>query len=699
MGITSMSMDELRKKINSPDEEVRREAVEALINMPFSKELLLLIKRAMADMSWRVRKSAVDITATFKDDSAISSIVQLMTELLHSEDNAGLRNSAVEGLIRLGSKAVPYLIKNITDSDHDVRKFIVDILGDIYSDKNIDTVTKDNIVNALIGAAKDTDENVRLSAVEGLGKVGSSKAVDMLVEILKTGDVALKFTALEALGGIGRSISMKEVYNACKDKLLKRAAYDLIGKVGGAEALKYLIEGLKDNSTSTRDAAIVALKRLAASILLQRQQLEPYLAQFSSSNIEKIALSFKSNDINVKKGVIFALKLSGRKEAVLPLIEALAFDDTAYDAQEALIELGAVSVDTIITTYKNQEDRVKAILCFVLGAIGNKLVPESSNRGKAENLLISALKYDYGHVRANATIALARINPERALSEVIKLLHDEFDDVKNAAVDAICLIARDTAQDVLPSILPLLSAPDHSEREKAIIILGRVGAIEEIEKVRLALKDVSPIVRKAGIRAIEEWGEEQYAQDIILALADENREVQIAAAKALGNLKSDRAIEPLLPLLSDEDIWVRATTVESLGKIGKGSVLPVLKKIVDEDNEMLICNALEAMAKIAAREPSTIYAIKPVLAKCLSHSDTEVVKIAIEVLGRIDSEGVIEAIVPLLRHGSWDVRVQVVDILSKKTNQSARERLKEHLKIETDELIKQKITEALKDRD
>jgi len=52
-----------------------------------------------------------------------------------------------------------------------------------------------------------------------------------------------------------------------------------------------------------------------------------------------------------------------------------------------------------------------------------------------------------------------------------------------------------------------------------------------------------------------------------------------------------------------------------------------------------------------------------------------------------------------LRHGSWDVRVQVVDILSKKTNQSARERLKEHLKIETDELIKQKITEALKDRD
>ena len=280
-----MSMDELRKKINSPDEEVRREAVEALINMPFSKELLLLIKRAMADMSWRVRKSAVDITATFKDDSAISSIVQLMTELLHSEDNAGLRNSAVEGLIRLGSKAVPYLIKNITDSDHDVRKFIVDILGDIYSDKNIDTVTKDNIVNALIGAAKDTDENVRLSAVEGLGKVGSSKAVDILVEILKTGDVALKFTALEALGGIGRSISMKEVYNACKDKLLKRAAYDLIGKVGGAEALKYLIEGLKDNSTSTRDAAIVALKRLAASILLQRQQLEPYLAQFNSSHI------------------------------------------------------------------------------------------------------------------------------------------------------------------------------------------------------------------------------------------------------------------------------------------------------------------------------------------------------------------------------------------------------------------------------
>lgn len=682
-----MLIYELMKKLDNPDEEARRDAIEGLPGAPFEPKILPLIKKALGDTSWRVRKGAVNAAVSFHENTAaVSSIASLMIDVLHSEDNAGLRNSAVECLTRLGMKSVPYLVQNLDDKDHDVRKFIVDTLGDIGASKGDDTV--EGIVNAMIKATQDPDENVRLSAIEGLGKIGSDKAVQALMDILEKGDIALKFTTLEALGNIGKPIPMNGVYNALNERLLRRAAYDLIGKVGGAEAIPYLIDGLKENSTSTREAAIVALYRLSVSL---------QISNLSSSNIEKIALSLESSNPDVKKGAVFVLGLTGKIEAVKPLIAALYFDEIADEAKEALIESSSEALYEIINNYPRQEEKVKALLCQILGEIGSKKhVPASIKQG-AENILIHAIKDDYGHVRGNAAKALAKINPEKAAPEIINLLQDEFDDVRNAAVDALCFLAQGEGNIVISAVLPLLSMDDPYAREKAIIVLGRVGGTEEVEKIRLAIKDDSPIVRKAAVLAIEERGATRYVQDIIMALADEDREVRLAAAKALGKIRSREAIESLFLTLQDEDIWVKAAAVESLGKIGGGNAVKAIKGLVDDENGMVVCAALEAMAKIAAEEPQTIEEIKPWVAKCLSHNDTEVVKAAIQVIARIDKKGAVSAILPLLEHADWDVRAQVVDILSGRKDDFIKNCLETHLKAETDDLVKQKIAEALKD--
>ena len=157
-------------------------------------------------------------------------------------------------------------------------------------------------------------------------------------------------------------------------------------------------------------------------------------------------------------------------------------------------------------------------------------------------------------------------------------------------------------------------------------------------------------------------------------------------------------MEPLILTLKDEDMWVKVAALESLGKIGKENVIKIMKGLVDDANGMIVCAALEAMVSIAVREPQTIEEIKPWVAKCLFHNDAEVVKVATQVMMRIDEEGAVNAIIPLLEHSDWDVRVQVVDILSKRKDGFIRTCLETHFKIETDDLVKQKITEALKDR-
>ncbi|GEM_PF-355585 len=685
-----MLINELIERLDSPDEEIRRQVLEGLLDIAFEPGILPLLKKAMGDISWRVRKDAVNAALSFQGNAAaVSSIAPLMIDILHSEDNAGLRNSAVECLTRLGRDAVPCLIQNLNDRDHDVRKFIMDVLGDIGGD--IGTNKGDDIAgiiaDAMITAAQDPDENVRLSAIEGLGKIGSYKAVQTLLDILEKGDMALKFTTLEALGNIGRPIPMSGVYNTLKERLLKRAAYDLIGKVGGIEAVPYLIDGLKENSQSTREAAIVAVKRLAASSGLSKQQLCKHLSQVPSSVIEKIAASLESHDLNVRKGAVFILGLTGKIEAVRPLIRSLCFDETAGEAKEALIELGGEGLDVIIDTYPLQEEKVRALLCDILGEIGNR---------KAENILVLAIKDDYGHVRSSAAAAIGKIDPEKAAIEIICLLQDEFDDVRNAAVDALCLLARGSYKAILSRILPLLSADNPYVREKAIIVLGRIGGIEDVESIRLAIKDDSSLVRKAAVHALGERGEGRYVQDIILALADEDREVRLAAARVLGSIRSKEAAEPLLLLLSDEDIWVKAVAVESLGKIGTENVVKAVKGLVDDENGMVVCAALEAMAMIALQGHQTIEEIKPWVMKCLSHDDTEVVKVAAQILGRLDKKGSATEILSLLEHTDWDVRAQVVDILSDIKDNFIRNCLETHLKVETDDLVKQKIAEALK---
>ncbi|MBI5875719.1 MAG: HEAT repeat domain-containing protein, partial [Deltaproteobacteria bacterium] len=226
-----------------------------------------------------------------------------------------------------------------------------------------------------------------------------------------------------------------------------------------------------------------------------------------------------------------------------------------------------------------------------------------------------------------------------------------------------------------------------------------------VEKIRLAIKDDSPIVRKAAVLAIEERikaargrDSRSFVQDITLALADEDKEVRLAAAMALGKIRSMEAIEPLLFALQDEDIWVKAAALESLGRIGGGSAVKTIKGFVDDDNGMVVCAALEAMARIAAEEHQTVEEIKPWAAKCLSHNDTEVVKAAVQVIARIDKQGGVSEILPLLEHADWDVRAQVVDILSGRKDDFIKNCLETHLKVETDDLVKQKIAEALKEQ-
>lgn len=649
-------LEDIKKRLDDPDEETRRQAVLALIGIP-KEDLPPLLLKALGDISWRVRKTAVE--AIFDLIEPISIIPGLL-DSLHSEDNAGLRNSSLEALTRMGKVAIPHLIK-VTSEDKDFRKFIVDILGNIGGEE---------VVPTLIAATKDKDENVRLAACEGLGKVGSPQAVKALLDILEKGDLPLRFTALEALSLIGRPIPMEGVYKAASVRFLRRPAYDVMGKVGRTEAIPYLVKGLEETSPSSRESAMVALRGLA--LRLGEGMIEDSLKGLDTSTLENIILALENPDPEIKRGTIFTLRLAGRLEALPLLLKVAETEEFIGDVASAIIGFGERAVGPLIQAYYQEGEKIRGFICYLIGEIGDR---------RAEGFLLEALKDSYGHVRGQTARALARLGTTRAIHPIVQLLGDKYEDVKEAAMEALSILGGSYRVQVLDSILPLLSSESPSSREKAVSILGKLGWEEGKSLLRFSLKDSSPAVRRAAIYAVK--GEADFIQDITLTLADEDPEVRVTAAKVLGDM---RCRTPLLSALKDDNIWVRCAAIEGLGKIGDEGAIDVIKGFIVEDDGVLVMAGLEAIG----RNPDRLNQgdLIPLIVKALSHPDREVVKTAVEVLGRV---GRVKELLPLLNHKAWDVRLAVVSTLHKTGGQGVIEVLKSHLQMEEDEMVRRKI--------
>src|SRR5512141_62081 len=119
------TLEHLERKLENTDAEERREAAVDLSRSGRGAVPLLL--RALGDTDWRVRKTAVEGLVALGGDDVTTGLVRRLS----AEDNAGARNSAIEALVQIGAAAVGPVMPLLDTADPDVRKFAVDVLGDI----------------------------------------------------------------------------------------------------------------------------------------------------------------------------------------------------------------------------------------------------------------------------------------------------------------------------------------------------------------------------------------------------------------------------------------------------------------------------------------------------------------------------------------------------------------------------------------
>jgi len=658
-------MQELEKLLDNEDVEVRREAVEKIKGNPSDASIELLLK-AMKDVSWRVRKTAVDILL---EEYQIEAYINGLIKLLYIDDNAGARNSAIETLIKLDKKATSFLIEAFTTDNRDVRKFIIDVLGEFRDKKSLPL---------MLNALKDEDDNVRASAVEHLGKIGEPAVVSALLEILESGDLWTAYPAADALGRIGDRRAIPRLVKTLSVKTLREPVLKALSRFSAPETLKNIVPLLEDSSKTIQEEAVKTIKKFYHNGVKEEFIADEIKKFFGDRAIDVLVSHAWSNKPEVRISAILLLGLMKDERALTPLLELSLEEDLAEDVKRALVFIGKDNPEIILPLIDSVSPYQRRFMCDVAGELASPIFYD---------IFEKLMKDEDGHVRTLAALAIANIGDVRAIKPLRNLLSDVYEDVQDAAVTALSSLKKGLSVD---EFIRTLNDRNPVLRKNSALLLGEIGVVEAVPSLGFALKDENINVRYAVVKALSQIKTDESIKYLTRALTDENPGIRTSAALSLGRIKGKGVAESLMLLLTDPDDTVRVATVKALGELGDRNTAGRLVRSLSDPNGFVVIATIEALSRIGGE------GAKNALIKMLSSGDKEIKRTAIKAIAPF--EDVENELIPYLNDSDWATRMAAVEVLGMRASAAGgnvKIELEKLLDKEEDPIVRKTIEECL----
>ncbi len=638
---------ELLDQAHSADPDTRQRAAHAVASSP--ERNLPLMFELLGDRDWRVRKTIVD--GLVRDSGR--DVIHGLIDALSDDENAGKRNSATEGLLRVGTPAIAAIVERLgSASEIDVRLSLVNLLGDLRSPEGFEVLT------ALLQREKDI--NLVSSIVSSLGKYRDAAALPPLIGMLEQqGDLWLKFHIVEALGEIGDRAALPAVLPLYADKSLRKPVLEAIGRIADVGTVAFLLKIFADEEKLNLTALRALVQIAEASKPRVVEQVErPFIQRkfresFPREKIEPLLDHLRSTPKReVKAFILKFLGWSSDERALPVLLEYLEEPDSSEVAAQALIDFGPGALPAILEKLRNaEEDEIVALLLRVVNVLGGReSIPH----------IIAFLDHDNPMIRRLAIETLGQIPDGAALDYLLAKLDDPDVASQQAAMNSICALVAALPvikDDVLSKIRRLLQSPSVPMKLNSLSIYVTIQGEGFHDELLLASKDSDPVIRQKAVSLMGKFGEERFAEQIVLSLADESTAVRLAAINAVVHMRPETGLEPLMSALEDHDIWIRTAAAQALGEYRHPSALEPLVKHLQSDTAPVRIAVIEALGKAENA------AVKEVLFDCFGEEDMEIRRAAMLALARVPGMEVFEALVGALFDSDWRIRAAAVTAL------------------------------------
>lgn len=303
------------------------------------------------------------------------------------------------------------------------------------------------MVAALTAALKDSDKEVRETAMHALVQLRDPAIFEPLVQALKDASADVREQAAHGLSQLRDKRAVEPLMAALKDQnaSVRESVVHALSQLRDPRAVDPLVAALKDESPDVREQAAFALGQLR-----DPRAVDALIAALGDSNGD------------VREQAVFALGQMRDKRAA-PALSALMKDGDADVREQAVFALGQMrdvsAIEGLVLALRDAKPDVREQAAFALGQIRD---------GRAVAPLISSLKDENADVREQAAFALGQIRDR-------------------AAVEALVIAIKDAAPDV---------------REQVAFALGQLRDPRAIDALTIALKDVSADVRQQAAFAL-----------------------------------------------------------------------------------------------------------------------------------------------------------------------------------------------------
>ena len=519
----------------------------------------------------------MNFLASFRSDQVLT---QLVAEADPASPNA---QKLVDKLKKAGSKAVPKIIDALAMSDKTHTMVLVDILGSLINDKNIDMYREgladgnERVVSGTAWALSSSTDYNPNSLLDFFDDEEVSKAA--LIEVLRVHKQDLSVHELLQRAYNCEPKEKAAIFRIIEETIKPEMVPDLVSRMGGRDPIiKIHLMNLlaKFDKPGINDAIEAQLKD--PNKMVRSAALGALGTRGSKINIDKVADLLTDPDLDVQGKAVDVLIAAKHPDTVKHLVNALK-DESEYSRRAAVEVLNEIG----------DEESVKDLL--------------------------DAIKDDDWWVRSRAGDALAEIGGPRVVNSVVKLISEEDEDIRRTAIEILNATKSDAAED------HLIKATDDSDwwvRERAVDALSKIGSTKALPKLESMLGQ-NPKTDTVLIRALGKLGNHNHIAKILPMLKRPEREIQLEAIKAISHLTNDSQAETVRGLLKkikqSEDITIINAADKALMEIDAKYSETVLEqnvraeKIAENTKTLLVENEdLEKLLQQAKEESAVAQA-------------------------------------------------------------------------------------------
>ncbi len=526
---------------------------------------------SMSNPSWTVRRASIAALAALGDD-AVAPLCRWLCDR-RTEEHAIA--AAIDALVAsVGASTNIAVLALLADPRPVIAADAAQILGRRRASE---------AGSALAHAMSHVDDNVALAAIEAIGAIGGSTAVDQLIAIVHQGSFFRAFPALHVLAKSGDPRAVGLLASLVEHEVYGLDAVRALGRTGSLLAVAPLAALLPLGGVSR-----VRLVARAFEDLVTRAELDGCTGAVDAALHALVAPSLAH--------FVAALPAEDPAERVaLAIVLGRVGDASAIPALATLIDDFAVrriAVDAVRRIGSRDEAALLSALA-VNAAARVAILPGVSGR-RAAPIVRALLGDDDAEVRACACHALARIGDVASVPELFATLGDGNPKVVLAATAAIQSLG---VADTSARALTALACGSPTVRRAALRIIGNMGFADAFEAVCAAVEDLDPQIANLAVTCLGAIDNPRADRMIERISRGPDQALRVSAIRAAVHRLGMGASGIVERGLVDDFAWVRYHACRGAVQLGAPAVDKLVARLADPAPFVRIA-AIEGLAQL-----------------------------------------------------------------------------------------------------